>query len=308
MKTDQDPNDQQADEVDDEQSDKDQADDEGTGVEKDADSDEEADDDATDDDADDEESDELITDEKFDALKSDPAALRKELQAAATKKFQRASEMRKAVEPYAGFINAYERDPKAAAIALVKQLGVSIEEPTSKAAGEKAVKKVGDVVRERLTKTLGTGYEDLATGIAEAVEEAAKLVVAEELKSVKEGQDSLIKDAAGREANEAVKVFSKVHPDYKDHEKEMVALTKKFPPNEGVTEAEYLEAIYTLATAEKKTGDKVKKVIDKMTKSVKGAEGKSRTVTDKTVSKGPSGRNPTFGEAAAAAERGERFD
>lgn len=307
------PNDQQADEVE-EQSEEttDQADDEGSGVEEgDADEKEEevAEGDDADDDEESEESDEpLIDDEKFNALKDDPAALRKELQKAATKKFQRASAARKAVEPYAEFIAAFESDPTGAALELAEQMGLKVEKPKSEAEAEKAAVKLSDRVSAAIKEKLGPDYEDLADKIAAGVYEAGVEMFNELSAPLKRDQATLIKDTANTQAAVVIKAFEKDHPDWKKHEKTMTALMTKMPPSGKVTEREYLENIYTLATQRKSVGEKVKKTIAKMTRNVQRSEGKSRTASDKTVSKGPSGKLPSWDEAAAAAQRGERFD
>ena len=74
-----------------------------------------------------------------------------------------------------------------------------------------------------------------------------------------------------------------------------------------MTEAEYLDNIYYLVTREGKEGDVTKKVAKRMAASARKG-GDDRSVSDRTVSKSPAGKNPTFAEAAAAAKRGETFD
>lgn len=316
------PDDQQTDDTE-EQSEEtqDQAGEEESGVEKgdtaeeeDAESDTDGEGDAAAEDSEedsDEDGDEdkpLIDDEKFNALKDDPAALRKELQAAATKKFQRLSKARKIVEPYADFISAFEEDQIGAATALAEQLGIKVEKPKNEAEAEKAAVKLSERVAAKIKAALGPDYEDLADKIAAGVHEAGVEMFNELAAPIIEDQKRLINDSAMTVANTVIKDFEKAHPDWKKHEKAMTAMMAKHPPSGKVTEREYLEDIYTLATNRKAIGEKVKKTIAKMTRNVQRSEGKSRTASDKTVSKGPAGKLPSWDEAAGAALRGERFD
>lgn len=311
------PDDQQVDDVDKQSEEEevtsanDQADDDDTGVEDGDADDEEADDDDSDSDDDDDDGEvELIGKEKYDSLKNDPEKLLAELNRAATKKFQGLSAQRKALAPYAAFINQFESDSTAAVTELARQLGLQIVVPKKGGpeAAEAAAESIADKVTKHFRKVLGPEYEDLADKIAAGVQESVQLMIDEAVTPLKAGQDSLEKDSAAREAGTAIKQFERKYPEWKKHEKSMVRLSKQFPPGEGTTEAEYLEGIYHLATRNAKTGDKVQKTIKKMVNNISKSEGRNRSVSDKNVSKGPAGKLPSFREAAAAADRGERFE
>ncbi len=301
--------DQQTDDTE-EQSDKDQAGGEESGVEGDAEADEKDGDEKETDDSEegDEEADEdLIGQKRFDELKDNPAQLRKELNAAATKKFQKLSGERKALEPYADFIKSYEDDPRGAAMALAEQLGIEVVKPKSVAKSEAAVENVADQIRSHVKEALGPEYEDIADKMATAIQRAAQLMVDEAVKPLKEGQETLIHESAMREAGTALKAFGEKHPDWKQHEKDMVALSRKVPVG-GQSEAEYLENIYFLVTRSGAKGDALKKAAKRMSDSARKSDGGGRNVSDSSVSKSPAGKLPTFAESAAAAQRGEKFD
>lgn len=317
METDDDnTQDQQVDETGEQSSTDDQAGDGDSGVEGDGAADEQdGDGDGGGDEADGGDGDEgdpediqLLTPKQIDELKGDPKALMKALNRAATKKFQGLADQRKALEPYADFIQSYQEDPKAAAIALVEGLGLKVEKPKTEAQSEKAVEKLSDQITAKVKAALGPEYEDVADKIALAVQEAANLVVAEAVKPLKEGQDALISESAERETNDALTAFAKSHPDWKKYDAKMTALSAKFKPGEGVTPQEYLETLYQLASADGKEGDAAKKVAKRMNRSAKkAASNGDRSMSSSTVTKSP-GKLPTFAESAAAARRGERFD
>src|SRR5687767_13796084 len=73
-----------------------------------------------------EESIELLGKDRFEALKNDPVALSKELNKAATTKFQELAKERKSLKPYSEFIAALDENPQAAVTALAKSLGLKI--------------------------------------------------------------------------------------------------------------------------------------------------------------------------------------
>lgn len=308
-----DTDDQQIEEVD-EQSDVDQADDDDTGVEGDDAAEEEntdGDDDAeSEDDADEggEDDKPLLSQKRIDELKNDPDKLHKELNAAATKKFQRLAETRKKLEPYADFINSYENNPREAARQLAERLGLEFVKPKSQAASEAAVVKLSDQIHAKVKAALGEEYADLADRLSGAITDAATLITDEAVKPLKEGQDTLISESAMRESKAALDAFTEKNPNWKKHEKAMVALTKKYPVGEGVSEAEYLDSIFYLATRNGREGDAVKKVSKKMADSAKKSGVNGRTVSDNTVSKSPTGRLPSWEESVAAARRGETLD
>ncbi len=313
---DEETNDQQVDETDEQSDNTDQAGDGDTGVEGDVTADEdkedddagESDDAGDDDDDEDEESSEVISQKRFDELKKDPEKLFKEMNRGLTKKMQRLAATREALEPYSDFINSYAKDPRVAAIELAESLGIEVKRPKSVEASEKAVEKLSDQINAKVRAALGPEYEDIADKIGTAIHDAASLMVEEAVKPLKQGQESLISESAAREANNALEVFGKTHPDWKKYEKQMTSLSARYKPGEGVSEQEYLDTLYVLASREGKEGDAAKKAAKRINNSAKKSSGKSRSVSPEQVSAKSSGALPTFAESAAAARRGEKLD
>lgn len=299
--------DQQAPEAE-EQSPKDQAGEEGSGVEEQE--EEESAGDSTEEsgeEAEEESEVELLGQEEFDKLKDDPAKLLKAVNRAATQKFQALAKERKELKPYASFIRALDKDPEGALRAVAEKMGLKIEGGT-KAETEKAIESLADKLTESFRKDLGPEYEDLSDKLAVAVHNALQLAVPELTKSSSERIDAVINDAAAREAADAITAFTKKFPDWKQHEEAMVELSHKIPAGEGVSSDEYMEMLYYLVTRDRREGEGVKKVIQRMAKSAKAGNGKDSTVPDKQVAKGPPSKAPSFREAAAAAMRGERWE
>ena len=252
---------------------------------------------------------EIISQKEYDRLKDDPAALRAALHSGATKKFQQLAATRQALEPYADFIRDYQRNPRQAAASLAESLGLEVKQPKTEEESEAAVKTMSDQIRERVREALGPEYEDIADKIGAAITNASSLIVNEAVRPLKEGQEKLIAETAGREATQALDALTKRHPDWRKHEKKMFDLSRKIQMVPGeMSEAEYLDSLYALATADGLAGDAAKKAAKRMNASAKKAAGE-RSVPASAVTRSPAGgKLPSFGEAAAAARRGERFD
>jgi len=251
---------------------------------------------------------ELLGKDQYDTLKGDPEKLIKELNKAATKKFQALSAERKQLEPYKAFIAAVEEDPVAAVTAVAKRLGIKLaDDGNGNGSTEKIVKSLGDQITEAIRASMGPEYDDLSDRMAAGVHEALKLAIPELTKDTREQVGRVIDDSSARESQLILETFGKSHPDWKKYDEQMTALSKKYPPGEGVTEMEYLETLYHLATRDGKNGDGVKKAITKMTTSAKKANSDGTSVSGDIVSMKP-GKPPTFAEAAAAARRGQRFE
>lgn len=250
---------------------------------------------------------ELIPREQYDQLKTDPAKLEKELVRAVNKKFREVAEQRKALEPYADFIQALDRDAKGTVVALAKQLGIQI--PDVKPADEPAkgtTTDIGEIIMTDVRKALGPEYEDLADRLAPAMRRVAETVARVVAEPIARKQEEIISESATRETQSALAALTQRHPDWKDHEQEMVALGEKFPPGQGVTEVEYLDTLYFLATREKQNGEAVRRTVDRMKKSAESAKPPS-SVQESHVAVRPPGP-PSFREAYEAAKRGERLE
>lgn len=275
----------------------------------------------------------LISDAEFTALQAkhpnDPAALRKALEGAFTKKTQTLATERKSVErlqSYSDIIDAYEADPEALVEALAQQHGLKLVKAGETIADTKTVEEKKGTAAQPAPKLSAFDDPDqwseamAAWAKAEALRElgeTTKRTVDEATKPIK---DQLAKttDRAAVEATATVmKTFETSHADWKDHEPAMMALAEKIQPN-GMTELEYLDHLYETVTRpvreqtaksseEQRIADGVKAALDKMKKGAESAETTTRSTPEHQVRKAPQGI-PTFDEAAEAAMRGERWE
>lgn len=247
---------------------------------------------------------ELIGQSKYESLKSNPVALAKELNRAATKKFQTLARQREELEPYSDFIRALDEDPRSAIEAVARQLGMEIG--GSKQEVRQQVADLNTVIQHQVRQALGPDYEDLADRLAPAMRQVAEMVAAETAKPLMAEQTRLIQETAVKESAASLESFSQKHPDWKEHEEDMVALSKKMNPGEGMSQSEYLENLYYLVTRQSSEGERLKKVVQRINKSAPAGSESTRVPASRVATR-PAG-NPTFAEAAAAALRGERFD
>lgn len=250
-----------------------------------------------------EETTELIPKEQYDKLKSDPDKLHKELVRAANKKFREAADQKKALQPYAAFIGELDADPRKAITDLATRLGMKIEgtEPT-----KEAKEDVEAAILVSVKQALGPEFEELAERLIPAISAVTDSMVKQALKPILDKQDEIIMDSATKSSQVAMDTFAKSHPDWKKHEESMVEMSRRFPPGENVTEADYLESIYFLVTRDKNEGSAVRKTVDKMRKAAQESNTRSSVSGDKVSVR--SIAPPTFREAAAAAIRGERLE
>jgi hypothetical protein len=248
---------------------------------------------------------ELIGQEKWDKLQGDPAALRKELNRAFTQRSQELAATRKKVEPYGKFVEALESDAVGTVTRLAERLGLKIQPSDTKAEVATKARTLEEEVSEIVRTELGPEYEDMSDKLASAIGKATDAVVRSRVESLSSKQEQIISEQAQREAKSALDEFAKAHPDWGKYEDAMTALSQKMLPGEGMTDTEYLENLYLIVTRDRKDGDGVRKVVDRMKASAK--EGAAHTVPGSHVSGSPA-KLPTFGEAAAAASRGQRFE
>lgn len=274
----------------------------------------------------------LISDAEFTALQKthadDPAALRKALEGAFTKKTQALADERRTLErlaPYQDLIDAYESDPAAVVRTLAEQNGIKLvddgDEKAAAASGDETTATAVETVLEDFKASLGPDLEYLADGLAPAitklVERLTQSTVEKTVAPLKKQQAAILNRDATAQSELVMESFGKDHPDWKDHEPAMLKLSQKLQPN-GMSEVEYLGHLYKLVThdsreqardtdIEKKVAERVKATVEKMTKGAASSETRTDDTPDSQVRKRPTG-SPTFAEAHAAAKRGERWE
>lgn len=271
----------------------------------------------------------LLSPEEFTALQTthakDPAALLKALEGAFTKKTQTLAVERKSVErlqSYAPLIDAYEED----AVAVIKLLaeenglvlvpkGTTAAPATATATGETtpAVDAVMDEFRAQLGPELEYLADSLAPAIKGLVQKLTQTTVEEATKPLKAQQETLLTKAANEATESVMATFGTAHPDWKDHEPAMMALAAKIEPK-GMTEVEFLEHLYQVATRDAWEKDKdtqianaTKTALAKMQKGAAATETRQAATPESQIRRAPP-ETPTFQDAFEAAKRGERWE
>lgn len=276
----------------------------------------------------------LITDEEFTALstkfKDDPAALRRELEKTFTQKSQKLAADRRSLErlsQYTDLIDALEDDTTApdAIRQLATEFNVKLGEveahaDRTDATAEQTAEAVQALVDD-FKADLGPELEYLGDGLAPAIEKlVTKLMgktLSQELAPVKAHVRSQTDRQAQLENDQIFADFEKQHADWKQHEDAMFELSKKLQPGPGMTELEYLEALYTQVTAPKSKAEIDKRVNDEIANREKKRQQRStrsREEVEERVDDAPADRVvrqpaglPTLRESFAAAKEGVRW-
>ncbi len=267
----------------------------------------------------------LISDAEFAALQTkhgkDPAALRRELEGAFTKKTQALAEQRRSQErlaPYAELVDALESDAEGTILALAQQHGLTVTRPGEKPAETTAdTTAAAEAVVTEFRTALGPELEYLADGLAPAIQKLVERLTATTVEKAtapqKQQLDQLTGRAAAEQTTVVMQAFETRHPDWKTHEAALFALSQKLSPK-GMTEGEYLDHLYTLVTAESlpatidtKVAEGVKKTLKRMQEGADTTETRTRATPERAVHVAPP-ETPTFHEAYQAAKRGERWD
>lgn len=243
----------------------------------------------------------------------DPKKREKAFNRAWTQKTQRLANERKALAPLRAFQEALSTDGPGAVRRLAEQFGLEIRDPKAasadSAAGVDLTTKITDLVKG----SLGPEYEDLADRLAPAILEAAKAVVSETTQPLRAHQEELVRESALRESTAILDAFGKSHPDWKQHEARMFELSKQLQPGvddtgkPAMSESQYLDLLYTLATKDRAVGEETKRVITRMQKSAGAAAKDAGGVTAEKVAERSSGPI-SFDEAARLARQGVRLE
>jgi hypothetical protein len=256
----------------------------------------------------------LLSDEDYNKLKKDPEALRKALNKAATKKFQKLSAERKELEKerervkeYNDLITRFETNSEEAYKWLGERLG--IKHPGEEARQETAVSNAANSAVDLLKDAFGPEGEILAERLGPVIQTIAKSIAEEymskEVKPLKEAQEAQRIEAIKAESNSEWKSFCKTHSDAPSFEKKMVDLGQRLQPAPGMDTQEYLDQLYYLASRDVTEADKTKQVVDRLNKSARSAQPTAEISSERVTPTAP--KRPSFQEAFQAAKRNERW-
>jgi predicted glycoside hydrolase/deacetylase ChbG (UPF0249 family) len=162
-----------------------------------------------------------------------------------------------------------------------------------------------DDLTERFREDLGPDFEYLADGVAPVVKRIVEQLVSHATAPLRHRADQVAALEAERDNARAIReagqaeaktmaAFSERHPDWKDHQQAIAELSQKWS-SQGMTQAEYLDHLYTLVTADARHEAQPRE------RDTTGADdGDRQADTPRST--------PTFAECFRAAKRGERWE
>lgn len=259
----------------------------------------------------------LISDEEFERLKTthadDPAALRKALNTAFTTKLQALATDRRALEGWTEIVQAFEEDPETALAELADQFGLTLTKAdgaagptTATTVAKAAVTTAVDDFKNALPEDYKFLGDELAPAFQKLAESIAQSVVTKHVEPLKAQAGTLVERAAREQTEQVMGSFTKAHPDWQTHEAKMMAIGQRLQPN-GMSELEYLDTLYFLATKDSAASTAATKAIERMAEAAASAEPATRGTSESRVAHTPPAR-PTLDEAFSAARRGERWE
>lgn len=267
----------------------------------------------------------LISAEEYATVKDDPAAFRKALLKGFTQKTQQLAKERGELGDWVKIRDAVNEDHVAALTALAAQFGLEIRNPeadTSRGSTTATTTQVatdaGDQAVAKLKAALSkVGLDEIADELTPIIREIAEGAAGKANEPIRAHQEQLIEESAKREADATLDGFGKTHPDWKpgnDVDKAMARIAGQFEikrdPKTGkalMSDTEYLDAVYFLATKDAQIAKAAQEAIDRMTTSAQAAERTTSSVAGDKVSKTPP-KGAKFDDAYQAAKRGERWE
>ncbi len=248
--------------------------------------------------------DSLLTPAELDSLSPKERAKAEKWQAKLTQKAQRLSAQEKEFQQWQPLVDGLRNDPQATIEAVAKQLGLTVakaQDPT-KAEVTAKVAKALDALPEELRPLFEPAFENLKQEIMASFDGR--------LRPIAEAQTAMLTEAAATETTATIEAFSSKYKDWKAYEPKMIEIGQKFVPTAGaMSDFEYMETLYKLATVGISQAEQTKKVIERQNRSAESSEARSAGVQSKTVEHvlPPVGQGRSLRAAYEAAKRGETW-
>jgi hypothetical protein len=164
---------------------------------------------------------------------------------------------------------------------------------------------------------LGVLADPMSKPIIDAIKTTVESVVSSRFEPIQNRYNQENERQSLADVAEAESKFAEKYPDYKEYEAAMMEEAKKWLfDSEGkvrptvLTPFEIMERLYKFvasdSTAEKQVAARTKQLMDRQNKAAANADTSGPGVSPKNVQK-TRPKNASFAEAAAAAERGERW-
>ena len=224
---------------------------------------------------------ELLSKEEEAALLKNPATAKalKEMKAALTRKTMALADERRALAPLQEFSEKFQADPKGTLKALMDHTGIRLDEPAPTTQAQTKTDKAVE-----LLKSWGFTDEQAAQQ-APALRDLIKESANEAITPIRKEQEQLLQESVQRETKAIIEQFEKRHPDYKKHEAALSKVMKLVSPNGDISEMDYLENCWKIATFDIREADQTKKVLEKVTAAAKKSESSAPGVPAQRVSK-----------------------
>lgn len=214
----------------------------------------------------------ILTAAELAALPPKERANAEKWQAKLTQKAQALAAQSKEFEEWKPLIDSLKTNPKATLEQMAEQLGVQI-----------AKQDTTPTTAEVVTSELPEEWKFLQP-VFESLEKRVEARVRAELAPIKEAHTQIVTEAAAAETESAIKAFDAKFPDWRKHEAQMLEIGKKFIPTAGaMTDFEYMETLYKLATADIKKAEQVKATVKQINKSAAAAETPTPGISDSRV-------------------------
>lgn len=237
--------------------------------------------------------DQPLTDEEIEALRNNPEELRKAVMRGRdyTRKTTQLARLR-------DFGEAFSRDPRGVVRRLAAQVGMQL--PDEPGSGSGAPPDPVRDARDKIAEVLGEKAADVLVPILQSLADRSTAPLATRV-------DELSGQTALAQAESVIETFTAQVPDWKKFEPAMVKLSQEISPRKGMDPLKWMRHLYTLASQGASNADRARKLVDRVTTSVRGSDSRTAGTQSSRVNQTPN-RPPTFDEAWSAAVRGKRLE
>jgi hypothetical protein len=236
----------------------------------------------------------LLTPDEIAKLTGTVKAQYDRMNKAFTTKTTALAQQRKAMEEWNPLIEGLKNNPAETLQQVAKQLGFTLMKAEAKAI-------VDDLPEEW----------QFMKPVFEQREKALEAKIRTELEPVKEAHKAMAVKAAAAETQSTIEAFTAKHPGWEKHEAKMLELGAMFVPAPGskITDAEYMEHLFKLATADVTEAERTKKVVDKINKAAASIEDRTSGISkERVVHTLPPPGKRSLKDAYEAAKRGEVWE
>lgn len=247
-----------------------------------------------------EEPDTILNDEELAKLSPKDRANAEKWQAKLTQRGQALSAREKELAQAEQLLKALTDDPDAAIEELAKQRGLTLSKAKQDATVEQKTQEAMSKLPAEL-EFLRPIFDEFGKQIMESMRG--------EIQPLRDSQNEIVSKAVAAETTSTIEAFSAKYPEWQKHEGRMLELGQKFMPTAGaMSDFEYMETLYRLATADTTKAEQTKKIIEKINKSAASVEPNTSGVSSDRVEHvlPPPGKR-SIRDAFKAASRGERW-